>query len=83
MPAKLARLFRAHQGYPYANIAGYIFGSRCYSIFKSLVTRSYAEGRAIARRGEGDKVTDDLELKLRVFQMKRTVVTPLFYHGEN
>ena len=27
------------------------------------MTGSYAEGRAIARRGEGNKVTDDLELE--------------------
>ena len=36
-----------------------------YSIFKSFVTRSLAEDSAIARRGEGDNVTDDLELELR------------------
>ena len=33
------------------------------SMFKSFVTRSYASDSAIARRGEGDNVTDDLELE--------------------
>ena len=36
-----------------------------YSIYKSLVTRRRAADSAVARQGEVDKVTDDLEMELR------------------
>ena len=38
--------------------------SGSYSISKSFVTRRRAADIALARQGEGDKVTDDLEMEL-------------------
>ncbi len=56
-----------------------------YSIFKSLVTRSEAEGSAVARRGERDKVTDGLELELManapLFVVRPTFSTNTRYRG--
>ncbi|GHU26899.1 hypothetical protein AGMMS50256_05330 [Betaproteobacteria bacterium] len=39
---------------------------RAYSISKSFVTRRRAADSAVARQGEVDKVTDDLEMELRL-----------------
>ena len=44
---------------------GFANFSRAYSISKSFVTRRRAADSAIARQGEVDKVTDDLEMELR------------------
>ena len=41
------------------------------SISKSFVTRSYASDSAVARRGEGDNVTDGLESELFFYRLRR------------